>query len=408
MKSLLLLSSALCALSSIASADPVSHSSITPPVNEAVGKLIVEKKLAGAVTLVAQGGKVIHLQAHGTQTVESDDPIKVDSIFRIHSMTKAIVSAAALKLHEEKKFALTDPVSKFIPAFAKTPVYAGDGKTVPVKNAMTVEDLFRHTSGLVYGWGAPGELKELYSDPKLKEGSLEDFCNGLAEIPLVFQPGEKWVYGYSTDVLGRVVEVCSGMPLDEYLQKEFFDPLGMKDTGFWIESKQDKERFLATNQTTKEGVKEGKDTIGLKYHERPELISGGGGLVSTAQDYYKFLQMIADNGKAAGDKAILKPESVAMMTSNRLPKDIPNISFGEQNRTAIGFGLGFSVVTGHSKGWDEDAREGEFGWGGAASCHYWVSPKDDRLIVITLEQTFPYNWNMERAVKPIVYGALKK
>ena len=235
MKSLLLLlSPAFIALSSVAWADSVSHESITPPVNQAVEKLIKEKKLAGAVTLVGQGGKIVHLQAHGTETLDKDDAIEVDSIFRIHSMTKAIVSAAALKLHEEGKFAFSDPVSKFIPAFAETQVYAGDGKTVPVKNAMTVEDLFRHTSGLVYGWGAPGELKELYSNPALKEGTLEDFCNKLAEIPLVFQPGEKWVYGYSTDVLGRVVEVCSGKPLDEYLQQEFFAPLGMKDTTFWV------------------------------------------------------------------------------------------------------------------------------------------------------------------------------
>ena len=151
----------------------------------------------------------------------------------------------------------------------------------------------------------------------------------------------------------------------------------------------------------------GGDPLGQKYLDKPKLLSGGGGLTSTVSDYYEFLQMIADGGTRNGH-VFLKPETVALMTGNQLPDKIPNIFFGEEQRTNVGFGLGFSVVMEKSADWDKAARVGEFGWGGAASCHYWVSPADDNLIVITLEQTVPYNWNLELALKPVIYKAIAK
>ena len=384
----------------------VADPKLSPKLNAEIEKLIQNKKLAGAVTLVAQGGEILHLQASGVRSLEDGQPMSTGTIFRIHSMTKAIVSVAALQQLERGKYQLSDSVSKYIPAFANLKVMQKNGKAVPAKGVMTIEDLFRHTSGLAYGFTAPPSLVKQYGNPKLLSGDLEQFCDQLATIPLVHEPGESWTYGLGIDVLGRLVEIWSGQPLDQYLQKEIFDPLEMKDTGFWVD-KADIPRFANVHTTTDKGVISGNDPLGQKYLVKPKLMSGGGGLVSSAIDYFNFLQMISNQGKSKGH-TFLKPETIKMMSSNRLPDSIPNIFFGTEQRPGVGFGLGFSVVTEAKTGWDDASSLDEFGWGGAASCHYWVSPKDNHLIVITLEQTTPYNWNMERALKPIVYETIKK
>ncbi len=376
-------------------------------VRQAVEEVMAEQKVAGSVTLVAQGGEIVSLLGHGVREINGGAKMTPDTIFRIHSMTKAIVSAAALQQWEKGEFQLDDPVAKYLPDYGEMGVWHESGKVTPPKRAITIKDLFTHTSGLPYGFTAPPELVEAYSSPKLWGGDLKQFCHELAHLPLVHEPGESWRYGVNTDVLGRLLEIWSGQPLDEYLQVAFFDPLQMSDTGFWIENEADQNRFAPVHASRKNGVETGADPLGQKYLAEPKMISGGGGLVSTAKDYYQFLQMIADGGTRF-DHQFLKAETVALMTANQLPKGVPQIFFGDEQRTKVGFGLGFSVVTGTSTGWDEAAPIDEFGWGGAASCHYWVSPKDDNLIVITLEQTVPYNWNLERAVKPVVYELLGK
>jgi len=387
-------------------AGSVADPKLSPALSAEIDKLIQNKRLAGAVALVAQGGEIIHLQASGVRSLKDNQPMSTDTIFRIHSMTKAIVSVAALQQLERGKYQLSDPVSKYIPAFANLKVMSKNGKAVPATGVMTIEDLFRHTSGLAYGFTAPPSLVKQYGNPKLWSGGLEQFCDQLATIPLAHEPGESWTYGLGIDVLGRLIEIWSGQPLDQYLQKEIFDPLEMRDTGFWVD-KADLPRFASVHTTTNKGVKSGNDPLGQKYIAKPKLISGGGGLTSTAIDYFNFLQMIANQGKSKGH-TFLKPGTITMMNTNRLPKSIPNIFFGPEQRPGVGFGLGFSVVTQANTGWDDASRLGEFGWGGAASCHYWVSPNDNHLIVITLEQTAPYNWNMERALKTIIYKAIKK
>ncbi len=378
-----------------------------PSVDAAANALVADGKVAGAVVLVAQDGEVIHRGAYGVRSLESGAAMTSDTIFRIHSMTKAMVSAAALQLLEQGKYSLEDPLSKHIPAFSEMKVLQEDGSVTPAEHEITIEDLFRHTSGLAYGFTAPEELVEDYSSRDLWGGTSDAFCEFLAEIPLVHEPGQSWCYGVNTDVIGRLVEVWSGQSLDAYLEENFFGPLKMKDTGFWIEGGPAAARFASVHQSGKDGVKLGDDPLGQKYLEKPKMMSGGGGLVSTANDYYQFLQMIADGGTRFGHE-FLKPETVKLMTTNQLPETISHISVGGENRTKVGFGLGFSVVTGFSKDWDEAAPVGEYGWGGAASCHYWVSPEDDNLIVITLEQTVPYNWNMEWTLKPVIYGALRQ
>jgi CubicO group peptidase (beta-lactamase class C family) len=374
-------------------------------VSKSVAGLIEDGKLAGAVVLVAQSGQLLHLDAYGERFIASGTGMTTDTIFRIHSMTKAVVSAAALQLWEQGRYELEDPVAKYLPAFASMSVLNGDGQAIEAIEIMTVTDLFRHTSGLAYSFTAPKRLVDAYSGPRLWGGTLEQFCEELTKIPLTHEPGQSWVYGVNTDVLGRLIEVWSGQTLDVYLEENFFGPLQMKDTGFWLKGDDMFERFAVVHQSRQGGVVAGKDPLSQAYAKKPKMMSGGGGLVSTAKDYYQFLQMIADGGLRF-ERRFLKPETVNLMTTNQLPETVPQIFFGKEQRVAVGFGLGFSVVTGASEGWDKSAPVNEYGWGGAASCHYWVSPEHDNLIVITLEQTVPYNWNMERALKPVIYDAL--
>ncbi|MEO0414484.1 MAG: serine hydrolase domain-containing protein [Verrucomicrobiota bacterium] len=387
---------------------PLSDARVTKPINESVKALIDSKKLAGAVTLVAYDGELIHLQAHGQQSLESKVPMNVDTLFRIHSMTKAIVSAAALRLREEGKLNLADPVSEYLPEYANSQIHHEQG-TAPAKNSIRVMDLFLHTSGLAYGFTAPPELKEAYGKEKLWAGDLTQFSKNAAKLPLMHEPNQGWTYGIGTDVLGRVIEVCSGKDLDVYLQEMVFDPMGMKDTQFWIRNSQDQKRFASVHKLGENGVESGADPLNQVYLKKPQMISGGGGLVSTANDYYQFLRAIANDGKHPNGYQLLKPSSVELMTTNQLPDEIPNIYFGDEQRTHIGFGCGFSVVKRDTDfGAFKSSPAGEYGWGGAASCHYWVSPKDKNLIVITLEQTNPYNWNMEDTLKPVIYRAIRK
>lgn len=344
--------------------------------------MIADQELAGAVTLVAHKGKIVHLQAHGLADIDAGEKMKTDSIFRIHSMTKGIVSAAVMMLWEEDRFELNDPVAKYLPEF-------GDREDL---SAITVKNLLTHTSGLSY--------KDF---GKYSDGDLKQFITKLTKAPLAHEPNTDWTYGVSIDVLGRLVEVWSKQSLDEFLAERIFKPLGMNDTGFSVPA--EKRDRLATLYKRQGGklqvvpVSQDRDRF-----TKPAFLSGGGGLVSTATDYYRFLQMIVDGG-TAGDQRLLSEESIKLMTTNQLPEGIPQIHFGKQQRYGVGFGLGFCVVFAETDKWDADGKLGEFGWGGAASCHYWVLPSED-LICITLEQTKPYGWSLEKAFKPVIYESL--
>lgn len=353
---------------------------VAPKVKE----MIAGNELAGGVVLVAQHGKVVYLQAFGEADLNSHKPMKTDTIFRIHSMTKSIVTAAALMLYEEGKFDLDDPVAKYIPAF-------GERKDL---TKMTVKNLMTHTSGLSYS-----VKKEVWN------GDLEQFADNIAAAPLAHEPNTDWTYGVSIDILGRLVEIWSGDSLDDFLATRIFKPLEMNDTGFFV-PKSKADRLATLYKRSKSGLEVVPTSDDKDRFVRPKLLSGGGGLVSTATDYFRFLNMIQNEGKV-GDERFLKKKTVALMTSDQLPSTIGHIHFGDQQRIGVGFGLGFSVVKEESDKWDADGRLGEYGWGGAASCHYWVLPKED-LVVITLEQTMPYQWSLEKALKPLIYAALKK
>ena len=378
---------------------------ILAKIGPEIENLIEKKKLVGGSVLILRDGKIVYQNQFGHANRASKVQMKKDTIFRIYSMTKAITSAAALMLYEEKKLNLDDPITRFLPEFSLLNVWQRRGDPTPADPLPTIRDLLRHTSGFSYGWGGhPVDRSYRRFQPLDRDKTLAEMSRSICGVPLLFQPGTKWNYGINTDILGRVIEVASGQTFDAFLQQRFLTPLGMSDTGFYVPAEkaqrladvyQTKGIFLTTSEP-------GKTSPFLK---KSANLSGGGGLVSTINDYARFLQMIANGGKFQG-KQYLTAETVKLMTTNQLPDEITSISLGEQ-RHGTGFGLGFSVRIAPDKRWAKDSVVGEYGWGGKASTHYWISPKD-KLVVVTMEQTIPYNWNLEHLLKPIIYQAIKE
>lgn len=372
-------------------------------VDRFMERQVADKKIAGGIVIVARDGKIGLFHAYGKMDLETNQPTRPDTIFRIYSMTKAITTAAALNLVDAGKIGVDDPVSKYIPSFADLKVATPSGLRAP-KRPMSVRDLMLHTAGLTYGTG-PDPLKEGYDRLKpLQSKDLKEMTDKLAQIPLAFDPGTDWTYSAAIDVLGRVIEVASGETLDVYLKKTIFEPLDMPDTAFNVPPEK-LPRFAANYTRSTGGLKVTDVPAKSAYAKEVTFFSGGGGLVSTAMDYLRFLTMIQNGGELGGHR-ILRPETVALMTTNQLPKEAFPIHFDKEARLGTGFGFGFSVRT-ENTSWDPSGRLGEYGWGGAASTHYWVSPAD-KLIVITLEQIMPYQWDTEFGVKKIIYDAINK
>jgi CubicO group peptidase (beta-lactamase class C family) len=358
------------------------------------------KKIAGGIVIVSHRGKIGFFHTYGQMDLEDRKPMTPDTIFRLYSMSKAITTAAALTLYDAGKVGLDDPVSKYIPSFADLKVAAPDGLRTPTR-AMTVRDLMLHTAGLTYGNTGPEASKEAFKrlDP-LKSANLEEMAQRLSHVPLAFDPGTDWNYSVAIDVLGRVIEVASGENLDVFLRKSMFDPLDMIDTAFSVPGEK-LSRFAANYSRAEEGLKVIDSPATSDYTSKVTFFSGGGGLVGTARDYMRFLTMIQRGGELDG-RRILRGETVKLMTSNQLPEKAYPIHFGDQVRQGVGFGFGFSVRTEATA--DSAARLGEYGWGGAASTHYWASPAD-QLIVVTLEQIMPYQSDTEVGVKKLLYEA---
>ena len=327
-----------------------------------------------------------------------------DTIFRIYSMTKPITSAAIMMLVEEGAVALDDPVGKHLAELGDLRVVSGKGETAPAGRQPTVEDLLRHTGGFSYGF-LGGEVAHRYrkADVLARDSSIDAMLEKLRGIPLQLQPGEKWRYSISIDLLGAIVERASGQKFDAFLEKRIFAPLGMGDTGFHVPA--DKaDRFTSQHGKTLLGKLKVSEAAATSHYLKPAgLPSGGGGLCSTVDDYLRFCQMVLNGGEFEG-RRLLKPESVALMTSNQLPPEIPHIGIGDA-RTGVGFGYGFSVRKADG-GWGFGGRKGEIGWGGAASTHFWMLPSEG-LVVITMRNYMPYQWTLEKDLKKLVYGALR-
>jgi CubicO group peptidase (beta-lactamase class C family) len=372
-------------------------------VDQFMERQVAAQKIAGGIVIISHGGKIGFFHTYGMMDREAKKPMAPDTIFRIYSMSKAITTAAALNLYDAGKIRLDDPVAKYIPSFANLQVATTNGLRAP-NCSVTVKDLMLHTSGLTYGEG-PDALKEAYKRLKpLDSTNLAEMAEKLAQVPLAFDPGTEWSYGTGIDVLGRVIEVASGEPLDVFLDKTIFKPLDMTDTAFSVPPEK-LNRFASCYSRSSEGLKVTTNLGAAKFAQPTTFFSGGGGLVGTARDYMRFLSMIERGGKLDGHR-VLRAKTVKLMTSNQLPEAAFPIRFGKEKRTGTGFGLGFNVRTEITEWWDPAGHVGEYGWGGAASTHYWASPKD-KLIVVTLEQILPYQWDTERGLKTIIYDALK-
>jgi CubicO group peptidase (beta-lactamase class C family) len=378
---------------------------------DAVQALIANKEMAGAVLAVARRGKVVMLEALGEMEAGSGKAMKPDTIVRIYSMTKPITTVAGMILVEEGKLGLDDAVSKYLPEFKGPRVLAGEDKsdeTVAAKREPTIRDLMRHTAGLTYGVFGNAAVDQLYKKAGILStpgDSLHDLTVKLDKMPLAFQPGTRWHYSLSVDVLGRVVEVVSGKPLDAFFAERIFKPLDMKDTGFSVPA--DKlDRFAARHGLDKENKLTATETAERsRYRSKPKMLSGGGGCVGTARDYLRFCQMLLNGGELDGVR-ILKAESVAAMTRNQLSEEAMKAKNDGKADVGQGFGLGFGVCVGK-----DDPKQasfvGEYYWGGAASTHFWIAPKQE-LIVVALEQFMPNRPKLRVAIKPLIYQAVKE
>lgn len=379
---------------------------------------ISTRRLPCTLALVARHGEIAHLGVQGLADVERGIPAREDTIFRIYSMTKPITSVALMMLLEQGKIALDDPVHKYIPEWKNLGVFvAGTHKlgfqTRPCTRPMQVIDLLRHTAGLTYGFQLRTNVDEAYRREKIgeieKAGTLEDMIKSLARLPLEFSPGDAWNYSVATDVVGWLVQVVSGRPFEDFLADEIFKPLGMVDTGFHVREGQ-QHRFAACYQPSKDGTITLQDDPTTSSFLKPaSFISGGGGLVSTAQDYLQFCRMLANGGTLGGTRLISR-KTLSLMTANHLPGsvDLPAMSrslFSEAAYDGVGFGLGFATSTAAHKTL-MPGSDGDFFWGGAASTFFWVDPEED-LIGIFMTQLIPSStWPVRKEMRTMVYAAL--
>jgi CubicO group peptidase (beta-lactamase class C family) len=376
-------------------------------VKTIVQSMVDRHRIVGAVVVVARRGKIVQFESIGKMSAAGDQAMRPDAIFRIYSMTKPITSVAALMLVEEGKLALDDPVSRYLPEFKGLRVHTGQGdRTVPAAREMTVRDLMRHTSGLTYGFLNDSPVDRLYRANRIgdRDETLAELVTKLSKLPLDHQPGERFTYGFSTDVLARVVEVASKTPFDEFLKTRIFDPLDMRDTGFAVAD--DKlDRFTASHQLTKEGLKVIDAPETSVFRKQPKYLSGGGGLVSTARDYLRFAQMLLNGGELQG-KRLLRRETVADMTTNHLPPEALPMKVGDLPLAGFGFGLGV-MVRPDAKGNTPDPAARQYSWGGMASTTFWVAPRSE-LVAVVMQQLQPTNPELQLALQPAVYAAIEK
>jgi CubicO group peptidase (beta-lactamase class C family) len=379
-------------------------------IGPAMDNFVKDNRLPGVMTLLQRHGKIVHFGTSGMANIEASQPIQENNIFRIYSMTKPIVSVAAMLLVEEGRFRLNDPVANFIPAFANTKVYAGPGalgpQLVDQQPLMTVHHLLTHTSGLSYGWFFDTPIEDLYRKviPELflRDDSLKDVIERIAPIPLLFQPGTRWRYSYATDVLGYLVEIVADMPLADFLAQRIFEPLGMLDTGFQVPA--DKASRLAEIYTSKALY----DPFPIPADSVPLLRdvtvptrcpSSGAGLTSTLADYLKFCNCLLNNGSP-----LISRKTLAWMTANHIPNALMPLMIGA-NELDHGFGLGFRVATDLGK-----ARAltsvGEYGWAGAAQTYFWIDPAED-FIGLMMTQHMPLEqYPVQQAFRNLAYQAI--
>ncbi len=359
--------------------------------------------LAGTLTLLARRGQVFHCAATGWMDIENQRPMPVDGIFRIYSMTKPITVTAALMLMEEGCFLLDDPISNWIPEFARVKVFAGarggDIYTTDLERPITIRHLLTHSAGLSYGFETEHPVDRLYQKAELFESKTgAEFIERLCQLPLVNQPGEKFWYSMAHDVVGYLIELVSGQPLDVFFQERIFAPLEMFDTGFWVPHEK-VGRLVTMYAPQPNGVLRPSREMDFDRTVRPPVPSGGGGLLSTASDYLNFAQMLLQRGEFKG-RRLLSRKTFEVLTTPHLPFPPGEIA------TDLGFsmGLGVAVLTDLSQG-NRRGSLGNFGWGGAAGTRFWVDPQEE-LVGIFLAQTMPGFWRAPELFENLAYAAL--
>lgn len=376
-------------------------------------------KLPCMALLISRGGEIAHESYRGTERLNGEgDAINSDSIFRMYSMTKPITSVAAMMLFEEGKLRLEHEVSRYLPEYADVEVWDGgdlkDYKTRKPDRPMTLLDLFTHTSGITYGFLFQHEVDALYRR-QLKgaeEGSLRQFAERLAQLPLVFSPGDKWNYGHSTDVLGAIVEVVSGQTLDVFFRERILGPLGMDDTGFYVPQDKIHRLIPCYNKNPLNGEITISDEGGAAsklYSKLPSMLNAGGGLAGSVRDYHRFALMLLRGGTLDGAR-ILSPKTVEYMRQNHLPggktmKDMGDKLFSESRMEGNGFGLGGSVMVDPVAAMNPTS-EGVFSWGGLASTFFWLDPVEE-IIAIMATQMIPSGaYPIRPQYQQLVYAAI--
>jgi CubicO group peptidase (beta-lactamase class C family) len=374
---------------------------------------IAANRIPGAIVLIQRKGKLAYFETFGVRDPATRAPMTANSIFRIYSMSKPITTVAAMMLVEEGRLSLEEPLSKYIPAFADVKVgiemQGGDGKPtldlVAPRRPIFIQDLMRHTSGITYGFFGDGLVKSMYVASGVFSDRFDnaEFAERLAKLPLAYQPGTTWDYGHSTDILGRVVEIVSGKSLYQFEKERILEPLGMKDTAFYVT---DTARQALIAEPFAEDRKLGRGFEMNDPRVAQKLEAGGSGMVSTVTDYARFTRMLL-NGGALDGKRYLSPKTVAFMGANHIgaagaivpgPYYLPGPGFG--------FGLGFAVRTeaGISP---VEGSVGEMNWSGAGGTAFWVDPKEDMSVVL-MAQTVAQRARLRVAIKNIVYGAFEK
>ena len=391
-------------------------------VETLLDRYLEEGKIPGYNCLISQNGEEVAYFQNGLKDVKRSKPVDRSTLFRIYSMSKPITSVALMQLYEQGLFLLDDPVHRYIPEWKNLKVFqsgdAADYEVADPERPMTIKDLFLHTSGLTYGFQESHPVDEIYRREgisSLDQGAtLEDMAQQLVDIPLQFSPGSQWNYSISTDVLGYLIEIISGQRLDAYLQEHIFTPLGMSDTGFSVRPDQ-QARFAACYDYLR-----GADENGLRYKlqddpelsrylEAPSLLSGGGGLVSTIDDYYIFTKMLLAKGEYNGVR-ILGRKTVEYMSRNHLPLDqdiaaMGQSRFAESGYSGVGFGLGLSVVMNAAQS-GVLCSDGELAWGGMASTCFWIDP-EEAITVIFMTQLIPSGcYPVRNQLRAAVYQAL--
>lgn len=376
---------------------------VKPTLQEFVDK----GRVAGAVAIAAKEGKTVLFEAVGHGDLETKQPMAKDSIVRIFSMTKPVTSTAIMILVEQGKLGLDDPAEQHLPELKGLRVVASPDTPetlVDQTRRMTIRDLLRHTSGLTYGLFGNSALDARYRQSGLLAPSTDanQMLEKLSGLPLMHQPGTRFEYSVSTDVLGHIVERVAGVDLDQFFRTHIFEPLAMRDTGFHV-PREKAHRFIHCYSPSDSGLIVSDAASKSAFLSPPRRYSGGGGLVSTAEDYLRFAQMIVNRGELDGIR-ILEPSSVNQMITNQLSKAAYPIQLGG-SRNGVGFGLGFSVVVERTD-YTSESRLGEFGWGGIASTHFWGSP-EDQLVVVVLSQLTPFSSQLRDAVRPLIYDSIE-